>query len=183
MGYTFVVSTVPSGQTPALFPAIAALIPLYALRIFIVNPFLAFTTVFPFVILMYGTPFQGMYVAMLGFLLQLLFGTSVEGATDGNLLTLFFGVIFALTLVLSVVERIFKRVGISFSIGWRHVVAFMTVIYVITWFVSNDNPDSPEPIFLLMFYLFNVFSVFSYHVLAVAFGKLRSAQPMLRNII
>lgn len=147
------------------------------------NPFLAFTTVFPFVILMYGTSFQSMYVATLRFLLHLFFGTTLEGATDGNLLTLFFAFVFALTLLLSLVERVFKHAGIGFHVDWRHVVAVMTVLYAITWFVGRGNVDSPEPIFLLMFYLINVFSVFSYHVLAIAFEQLRQAQPMLRNII
>jgi hypothetical protein len=177
------VSIVPPKQSPALVPAIVALIPLYALRVFIVNPFLAFTTVFPFVILMYGTSFQGMYVATLRFLLHLFFGTTLEGATDGNLLTLFFAFVFALTLLLSLIERLCKHIGISFRIDWRHVVAVMTVIYGTTWFVGRGNADSPEPIFLLMFYLFNVFSIFSYHILAIAFDQLRQAQPMLRNII
>lgn len=168
--------------TLALMPSIIALIPLYALQIFVVNPFLAFTTFFPIAILTYGTAFQSALASVLGVFMRVFFQKSLETGTDSDLIVLFFLSILILTLLLHGLEWFLKRFDVGLRIDWRHAVALMTVVYAAAWFLNPRDSDMP-PIFLLMFYLFNVYSIFSYYVVGLAFEKLRQSQPILRKII
>jgi hypothetical protein len=185
IGYTYVaMTTIPNNSQShsRLFAIICAVIPLYALRMLVINPFLAVTTIFPFVILMSGTSvqaeyFKKSYVGTLDFFTQTLFGKSLTESTDADLIAIFFILLLILSLAFTGIEKLFNRYGFRLHINWKHVAAIMTSIYAISAFVSHGDADNPEPIFWLMLYLFNIYSIVGYHFIGVAMKQLRAASP------
>jgi hypothetical protein len=166
-----------------LIPAIFGSVPIYLLRICIINPFLAATTVFPFVILIDGTVFQKQYSDFLNLLTNVLFHRTLEAATTADLLSIFFGLLLLLELFLGAIEKLLKHFNVLLSFDWKYAVGVMTVVYGATWLFTRNRVDAPESIFFLMLYLFNVYSIFGYHILAVAFEKFRLSNRILGKTI
>lgn len=154
-----------------------ACIPLYALRIFVINLFLAFTTVFPFVILMDGAEISNSmresYLKALDGMSQAFFFKSTAEMTDANLVGLFFIFVALLSLLIGAIERLTTYLGVGVRFDWRYAAAVMSAIYVLAWLSTLDAPDETTNLFLLMLYMFNIYSIFSYHIINMAFTKLR----------
>jgi len=183
VGLEITVTTIPN-QTQegriSIIAAIIALVPLYALKYFVINPFLAFTSVFPLLFLtQYLGIFGSVWVPTLSFLTQMLLHKTVEEAGNGDLVALFFICTFALGVMIDLIQRGLKHIGMVFKIRMVHVMFFMSVLYALAWLVTHKDPDGPG-LFLLVGYLFNLYSIFSYHIIGVALRKLSDAQPLLR---
>lgn len=118
--------------------------------------------------------FKTAYISTLEFLTQTLFGRTLEQSTGSDGIAIFFIAIFFLSLVLTGIEKLLMKTGFRLYIDWRHVAALMTVIYAICAFITYRNPEMPEPIFWLLFYLFNIYSIVGYYFIGVAMKKLRN---------
>lgn len=154
------------------------------------NLFLAFTTAFPFVLIMNGlgsTPQDSSalnwYREFLSITINFLFHKTLDTVSTGQLVTLFFLVVLVISGMISAVNYLFgKYVGTTFKIRALHVIIFMSLMYIIASSVTYmRDPDNLWFMGILTFYLFNVFSVFSYGKIAEETKKLRIQYPQLNK--
>ena len=142
--------------------------PTNLLQRLIIDPFLAYTTVFPIIIIMEGlaanSRFAKSWIDTVDYFSKHIFNAPPEDLTTGQLLFFF----FAFVWIFSYLTRIiFKLINPKLQLGYKHAVVFMTMLYITalasTYFLGKL--DETLFLFSLTFYLFNVFSIFSTHII------------------
>jgi len=164
----------PQNKTPVSgLGVVIALVPLYLLKYLIINPFLVFTSLFPLVIISENFGITNIYTSILLFLSKTFIDKTLEEAEIGDIVFLFFTCTLILTMVTVLLQEVLKKyMGWNFQINIKHLMVAMSALYIFTWAISYLNSDPPEPIFLLLFYLFNMYSLFSSHIIRIAIQRL-----------
>lgn len=161
------------------------------IKTFFLNLFLAFTTVFPFVLMLnyIGTPLQSAeflknYQKVLSFLIGFMSKKTLDNVGTGELITLFFVVIFVISIIISGVKYILKKyTRITFNIKLIHIIIFMTVVYSIATFITYlKDPENLGFMLILTFYLFNMLSIFATNKIDEGMDKLREKYPKLAKL-
>ena len=131
-----------------------------------------------------NSPALNWYQEFLSTTISLLFHRTLDTVSTGQLVTLFFVVVLAISATISSVNYAFnKYIGFTFKVNSLQVIVFMTLVYAIATSVTYlRDPDNLWFMGILTFYLFNVLSIFSYRKISEETKKLRTQYPQLNKL-